>query len=193
MEQLHRKRCKRYDIEGQAHCLTFSCFRGQPFLLHNDAWRWMVEALSPERRRGLYDLWAYVLMPEHTHLVVLPHRQVKVSRILTSIKTSVAKRALLRAQKNSPILLQRMTHRMANGTRHYRFWRRGGGYDRNLRSVRDIYEKIRYTHANPVRRGLVVAPEDWYWSSCRAWQTGDDVPIAIDWDSLPWQRAEAMR
>ena len=193
MERLHRKRCKRHDVEGQAHCLTFSCFRGQPFLLGERARLWMAEALSAERRQGLYDLWAYVLMPEHAHLVLLPHEGATISRILTSIKSSVAKRAFLWARKSSPSVLERMAHRTSNGRCHYRFWQRGGGYDRNLRSVHDVYEKIKYTHANPVRRGLVAAPEDWYWSSCRAWQTSDDDPIAIDRDSLPWQRAESTR
>ncbi|MBN2133541.1 MAG: transposase [Sedimentisphaerales bacterium] len=186
MERPHRKRCKRYNIEGQPHCLTFSCFRGQPFLLHEQARGWMAEALSAERRQGLYDLWAYVLMPEHVHLVLLPHGETTISRILASVKSSVAKRALRWAKENSPALLQRMAHRTSNAGCHYRFWLRGGGYDRNLRSVHDIYEKIKYTHANPVRRGLVAAPEDWYWSSCRAWQTGEDIPIVIDRDSLPW-------
>jgi putative transposase len=54
-----------------------------------------------------------------------------------------------------------------------------------LRSVADIHQKIAYVHANPVRRGLVECPEDWPWSSGRAWQTGEDHPIAIDRGSLP--------
>ena len=68
--------------------------------------------------------------------------------------------------------------------RAYRFWQRGGGYDRNLRTVADIYEKIEYVHNNPVRRGLAASAEEWPWSSCRAWQNGGNVPIAIDRGSL---------
>ena len=67
----------------------------------------------------------------------------------------------------------------------HRFWLRGGGYDRNLRSVSDVHEKIQYIHANPVRRGLVVNPEDWLWSSARAWLCNVDEPIGIDRDSVP--------
>jgi len=29
MDAPHRKRCKRYDVPGDAHFLTFSCFRRQ--------------------------------------------------------------------------------------------------------------------------------------------------------------------
>jgi len=81
--------------------------------------------------------------------------------------------------------LTRLEDVQPNGKRAHRFWQRGGGYDRNLRTVADIYEKIDYIHANPVRRRLVAEPEAWPWSSCRAWQTGEDEPMPIDRDSLP--------
>jgi hypothetical protein len=51
--------------------------------------------------------------------------------------------------------------------------------------VSDVYEKIEYVHANPVRRGLVSKAEDWPWSNCRAWQSGADEPISLDHNSLP--------
>lgn len=72
-----------------------------------------------------------------------------------------------------------------NGSRAYLFWQRGGGYDRNLSSVRDIHEKIRYVHENPVRRGLTPRAEDWPWSSAAAWKTEKDLPVQIDRESVP--------
>jgi putative transposase len=101
------------------------------------------------------------------------------------LKQSVAKRALLWIEHHAPQFLPRLEDLQPNGKQSYRFWQRGGGYDRNLRSVADIYEKIEYVHANPVRRGLVESPEAWRWSSCPAWQTGKDEPIAVDRGSLP--------
>jgi hypothetical protein len=35
-----------------------------------------------------------------------------------------------------------------------------------------------------VRRGLVTDVADWQWSSYPAWETGDDIPIPIDRESL---------
>jgi putative transposase len=69
--------------------------------------------------------------------------------------------------------------------RGYRFWQRGGGYDRNLRTTRDIHEKIQYIHNNPVRRGLVDRPGDWAWSSYGMWEDGHDGVVGLDWESLP--------
>jgi REP element-mobilizing transposase RayT len=42
-------------------------------------------------------------------------------------------------------------------------------YDFNVWSERKRIEKLRYMHCNPVARGLVDSPEQWAWSSVRAY------------------------
>ena len=42
-------------------------------------------------------------------------------------------------------------------------------YDFNVCTARKRIEKLRYIHRNPVKRGLVEAPELWRWSSFRAY------------------------
>jgi putative transposase len=185
MDAPHRKTCRRYDIPGDAHCLTFSCFQRMPLFSRERSCTWMLQALELGRTRQLYDLWAYVVMPEHVHVVLWPRSEVAIASILTTVKQSVAKRALLWLRREAPEFLTRLEDRQPNGECHYRFWQRGGGYDRNVRTVADIYREIEYVHANPVRRGLVTAPGNWPWSSYRAWQTGEDWPMAIDRMSLP--------
>ncbi len=185
MASYQRKQCKRYDIEGDAHCLTFSCFRRLPLFSRERSCLWMCEALKSGQDRGLYDLWAYVIMPEHVHIVLFPHSEVKISRILTTLKQSVSKRALIWLNANATDFLSQLADIQPNGKKSYRFWQRGGGYDRNLRTVADIYEKIQYVHNNPVRKGLTSRPEDWQWSSSRAWESGIDSPVPIIRDTLP--------
>jgi len=137
------------------------------------------------QRKQQFDLWAWVIMPEHVHLVLLPLEQAKISEILTTIKQSTSKRAIRWLRDNAPEYLPQLCDRQPNGRQSFRFWQRGGGYDRNLRSVRDIHEKIAYTHLNPVRRGLVATEADWRWSSAAAWRTGVDEPLKIERESLP--------
>jgi putative transposase len=134
----------------------------------------------------MYDLWGFVFMPDHVHVVLLPRPDIRTSQVLKTIKSSVSKRAILWVKRNAPDFLKQMEDIQPNGDAHYRFWQRGGGYDRNLRSLEDVREKIRYIHANPVRCGLVDSPEKWYWSSYHAWETVEDVPIPIDRESLMW-------
>ena len=41
-------------------------------------------------------------------------------------------------------------------------------------------EKLRYMHRNPVVRGLVLAPEEWNWSSYRHYALGERGPVLVN-------------
>jgi putative transposase len=78
-----RKRCRRYDDPGHAHALTFSCYRRLPLLSKDQTRRWLIEAIDVARRLVHFDLWAYVIMPEHAHLLLAPQfsLQKNISRV----------------------------------------------------------------------------------------------------------------
>ncbi|TLD41748.1 MAG: hypothetical protein JETT_1973 [Candidatus Jettenia ecosi] len=60
------------------------------------------------------------------------------------------------------------------------FWQAGPGYDRNIASKDDLFEKIHYMHRNSVRRGLILNPQEWKWSSA-GWYAGErEVVLAVD-------------
>ena len=182
---IHRTHRKRYDIPRHAHYLTFSCFRRQPFFFRPRAPRWFLDAVDAARSRHPFDLWGFVVMPEHVHLLLLPTHQTRISQILRSIKRPVTTKAIAWATHHSPPFLSRMAHVQSSGRACHRFWQRGGGYDRNLWTPRAIHEKLHYIHANPVRRGLATQADGWVRSSYDAWRTSTDDPIRIDRDSLP--------
>jgi putative transposase len=97
----------------------------------------------------------------------------------------VAKRAVQFVRRQAPAFLGRMTDRQPNGKEAVRFWQRGGGYDRNLWEPRYVWEMIDYIHANPVRRGLCRRPEEWPWSSARAYVGCRHEGPSLDRASLP--------
>ncbi|HUS47631.1 MAG TPA: hypothetical protein VM098_05900 [Phycisphaerae bacterium] len=183
--QGHRKLCKRYDIPWQAHALTFSCFRRQPFFSGQFAPGWFLESLDAARTAEPFDLWGFVIMPEHVHLLVLPGDSSRIARILWRIKKPLTDRVLEWVAVRSPEFLPRMEHRREDGRVVHRFWQPGGGFDRNLWNARLIHKELSYMHENPVRRGLVAKAADWPWSSARAWAEGVDVPLRIDRESMP--------
>jgi hypothetical protein len=41
-------------------------------------------------------------------------------------------------------------------------------------------EKLRYLHRNPVKRGLVSSPEQWEWSSFRAYAFGETGVLRVN-------------
>ena len=180
------KQCRRYNDPGHAHALTFSCFHQRPFLSRRRSRQWMIEAISDSRTKHRFALWAYVLMPEHVHLLIWPTQpEYSISRILSSLKQPVAKRALLHVRQFAPSFLHQMEDRQPSGTVHHRFWQRGGGYDRNLTEPNTIWWEIEYIHANPVRRGLCLTPTDWAWSSAAEFATPGTGLLSIDRASIP--------
>jgi putative transposase len=180
------KTCKAVDAPGEAHALTFSCYRRQAFLSRDRARAWTIEAIGRATSEHKFRVWAYVLMPEHVHLLVCPEEPVySTSALLKSIKKSVANRAIRYVREHAPAFLDRMADRRPNGSIVHRFWQRARGYDRNIWSPRYVWEMIDYIHANPVRRSLRERPEDWAWSSAGDYLDGRIGPLAIDFASLP--------
>jgi putative transposase len=183
-----RKRCRRFNDSGHAHALTFSCFRGRAFLSRDRSRHWMLEAIRRARDVHQFHLWAYVLMPEHVHLLILPlSATYRISAILSSLKQPVAKKAVRYVRACAPTFLDLMRDRQPDGTETFCFWQRGGGYDRNLWESRYIWSMIDYIHLNPVRRGLCERPEDWVWSSARAYSGRglSSDSLEIEFSSLP--------
>jgi putative transposase len=181
-----RKACRRFNEVGHAHALTFSCFCRRPFLSKDRSRMWLIEAIDQARQIHAFDLWAYVVMPEHAHLLIWPRKPMySISRILTSIKRPVSRKALSYVRTSAPNFLSQMEDRQPGGRVHDRFWQRGGGYDRNLTEPKSIWAEIDYFHANPVRRGLCDGPTAWLWSSARELEQPGSGLLRLDLSSVP--------
>jgi putative transposase len=182
------KRLRRYSEPGQPRELTFSCYRRYPFLGRERTRDWFREALEQARQKSGFHIWAYVLMPEHVHLLVYPdQRPERMGQFLQHLKEPIARRAVAYLKANAPAWLARLQVREGPRLRH-RFWQPGVGYDRNITTAAALRAMIDYLHANPVRRGLVDNPEDWEWSSARWYAGARPVKIEMD-DSIKTELA----
>ncbi len=157
----------RYQQAGELHFITFSCYRRLPHLGSPAARETFERSLEAMRRRYGFFITAYVVMPEHVHLLVSEPRRVLLSKAIQSLKLSVAVQL-----------------------RERPFWQ-PRYYDFNVFSERKCLEKRRYIHRNPVSRGLVEQPIDWAWSSFRHWWTGEREVVEIEshWTAM---RREAV-
>lgn len=170
-----------WDEPGHAHFLTYSCFQKLPLLGRERTRQWVIEAFESTRNALDVDLWAYVIMPEHVHVLLHPRRaNYHMKDILIALKRPVsdAARKYLE-QTNQHAWLKRLSV-IYPSREVFRFWQPGGGYDRNIFRTRSIPAVIDYLHANPVRRGLVATPTEWQWSSARFWAGAADVPLRMD-------------
>ncbi len=167
----HRKTVKRFHEPGDYHELTFSCYRRMP-LLTNDEWRHLLARSLDQAIHGQScRLIAYVFMPEHVHILVQPTtHEVRIDLLLKALKAPFSTRIKRQLEDVDSPLLGRLTVRERPGVHRFRFWQEGGGYDRNLGSVKTVEAAIAYIHQNPVRRQLCDQPTDWRWSSARHYQ-----------------------
>jgi len=168
---------RRIDKPGDVRYLTFSCYRRLP-LFSNDRIKDAFAAhLARCRDDMAFRLYAWVVMPEHVHLLVFPDvSQCPMAVLLRSLKEPFARDVLRRWRRLDARILTRVTDPRGQ----VRFWQRGGGYDRNIRSETDLAEKMEYIHTNPVQRGLVKRPDEWKWSSARSFTRGYEETIPID-------------
>ena len=177
MTKRHRKSI---DEPGPAHELTFSCDHRWPFFQAEWTCQWLAQAIDRARVEYSFLLWAYVFMPDHIHLVVLPtDENHSISDILKAIKAPVGRQAIEYLEVNAPDWLPKITRQRGQITERL-FWQSGGGYDRNVIAPKTLLKMIDYLHANPVRKQLVVRPRDWKWSSAAWYDDLTAVPLAVD-------------
>ena len=173
----HRRNC---NGPGHAHELTFSCYRGFPFLKADRTSQWLADAIETSRRELNYELWAYVLMPEHVHLLIRPRDiEYDIAAIRKAIKSPVGRQGIEYLQANARDWLPKVTRQRGKKIERL-FWQSGGGYDRNVMEPVTLLRMIDYIHMNPVRRGLVERAEDWRWSMAAWFLAGGETPIAVD-------------
>jgi putative transposase len=100
-----------------------------------------LETLQHYRQEGHYKLHAFVVMPDHVHLIVTP-LGITIERVMSLIKGG-------------------FSHRLAS---KLPVWQRGFT-DHRIRDAEDMEARRGYLHMNPVRGGLVVAAEMYPYSS----------------------------
>ncbi len=141
-------------------------------------------AIDHARHKHSFDLWAWVFMPDHVHLLIKPGTDsYNISKILQTIKQSVSRKEINYARKNNPESLTLLLTGLKD--RPFRFWQDGGGYDRNFHSRKLISASIDYIHNNPVKAGIAKNAEDWVWSSAIEWLGLGVSPLNIDKRSIP--------
>ena len=172
-----RNPLRRYYGRGDLHFITFSCYRRRPSLATPRARDRLVRILAEERLRYGFRLLGYVVMPEHVHLLMSEPVKGTPSKVLQALKQRVS-RALRRKRKGSAGGQLALPFRGAEAEERA-FWQRRF-YDFNVWSRRKVREKLEYMHANPVKRGLVLHPKDWPWSSWSHYAKRERGLIAID-------------
>jgi putative transposase len=162
-------RLKRFHESGQTHFVTFGCYHRRKSLSAPEAARIFESALERVRRAFELNVYGYVVMPDHVHLLVSEPQHATLADAIKSLKQGVSRR-----------LICESAH----------FWQKRY-YDFNIRDSEQFTEKLRYIHRNPVARDLCERPEHWEWSSFNHYATRCEGTVAIEseWAARKRERA----
>ena len=105
-----------------------------------------------------YRLLAWVVMPNHVHVLFQPMQGWTVAKIVASWKKFTARRICDDLRKAGEKVFGPVWHR--------EYW------DRHIRDRKHFEQVVRYIHRNPVKAGLVETEGSWLWSSAHCGDPG---------------------
>jgi putative transposase len=165
---------RRWEGEGHVRFLTISCYRRLNLFASpavRDAYADHLKAtLEHEQSRDIRCV-AWVVMPNHVHLLLQPPHDVTLTETLRRLNGGFSRLVLARCRSLGHAG-RRVLDRIADAKGNPRFWQHGGGHDHNVCNDEALHEIIRYIHENPVRRAMCDLPTQWRWSSAR-WYEGE--------------------
>ena len=149
------------------------------------------DALDEARRSGGFLIFAFVIMLDHLHLITNSNLSAKEThRFINGI---VSRRVIdyLEASDHKASLQKLRIQERKDGWK-YSLWQ-GHPDTRLLWSERMLWQRIQYTHLNPVRAELVDHPNNWRWSSARIFHGRplENEPLLVDLDKIVWRKSEA--
>ncbi len=147
-------RMARLVVPHYPHHVTQRGSRRQPTFFSPGDYDDYMTLIAQAKAAASVEIWAYCLMPNHVHLVVVP------------------------AHPDSLTLLFRDAHLRYTRRINFREGWRGHLWQERFHSFvmdeRHLLATVRYTELNPVRAGLCSRPDEWLWSSVHAHLCGTD-------------------
>jgi len=150
-------RLPRLTLPGIPYHVTQRGNRRQPIFFSTEDRQVYLELLREQAGRFGLEIWAYCLMDNHVHLVVMPRTEQSLTRAMGETHRRYARHV-----------------NVGQGWRGYLFQ---GRFSSVAMDEVHLIAAVRYVERNPVTAGLVAHAEDYPWSSARAHVLGNPDPV----------------
>jgi|ERR1700722_6013 len=140
--------------------VTFSTFQRRRFFVVESYARLFLKTLYGYRRQGKFSLHAFVLMPDHVHLLFTPARDVSLERAVQLVKGGYSHAAGIEIGRRE-------------------IWQKGFT-DHRIRGAQDFAGHRLYIHQNPVMGTLVAGASDYRYGSAFPGFRLDEWPPAAE-------------
>lgn len=166
-------RRRQFDDRLYAHFVTFSVHRRRRLLDHDFPKRIVLGVLNDELESFAAKCVGFVVMPDHMHAIIWLPAPGQLSSFMHAWKRKSSFHIRNWYREHAPNYFEGF----GEGKR---FWL-PKYFPFEIYSRRKMEEKLKYTHENPVRAGLVTRAVDWPWSSARWYLEGRSVGVPIEW------------
>ncbi|MBN1779168.1 MAG: transposase [Candidatus Buchananbacteria bacterium] len=192
---------KRFNLENQIYFITSKTFDNEKIFSDDRSCRLFIEVLNECKDKYGFELFGYVIMPDHIHLLIKPNPRNTISDVMHRIKGSFAYKYLMMTRNhkgsatrengiNKPTLL-RMSQsqlRVADpswvGEKRQRIkqqpiWQKSF-YDHAIRNHQDFLEKLNYIHKNPLKHNIANDLNQYQYSSYQNYYLSNNNLTKID-------------
>ena len=170
---------KRYYGNDHLHYITFSCHRHRKLLSMPERRDLFLQVLEETRRSYRFVVVGYVVMPDHVHLLIGEPERGTQSTVIQVVKQRFVHKLLRMQTPGRPALRDFRRVGAWSVDKAGEIWNKRF-YDFPVWSEKKRVEKLRYMHENPVRAGLVLEPQQWPWSSYRAYIYDEPGPVLLN-------------
>jgi len=177
----------RISIDTPVYFFTSVAHKRLPIFQTDKLKKIVCDAFDEARRSANLLLFAYVIMPDHSHILTDSKR--KPSDTLRFLNGISAKRVLDHLKENATMSLEKLRMFEKKGGYKYSVWEHHADTFR-VTSESAFMQKVNYIHQNPVKAGLVEHPDEYLYSSSRIWNRRplENEPLRMDLDQIEWRR-----
>jgi len=171
----------KFDKMGNCYFITTTLFKFEKlFSLGDDYNLIIIESLKQQINKHKTELYAYVIMPTHIHLLFRLANGESIIDFMRDLKRDTSNKIKLQLQKDNQIEIRNRLSSYSRGYKNQKFKVWMDRYDDVMISTEKAFNiKMNYIHANPVKSGLVENMEDWKYSSYRNYIFDDQSIIKI--------------
>jgi putative transposase len=170
----------RYRIHhpDRAHFVTCTVVEWLPVFTSSACCDIVVRSLEYCREHKALKIYAWVVLDNHFHAVL---GAPDLSAVLRDLKSFTAREILKQLPKEGRQWLLNLLqyYKGAHKPNPFQIWQEGS-HPQVITDDAMMLQKLDYLHHNPVKRGWVVAPEHWYYSSAHEWLGGAQPLLRVD-------------
>jgi len=167
--------------------VTATVLGWKQLFIQSDYARIILDSLDWHRKNGRWNLYAYVVMPNHLHAITKPLNDRSISNTLQSFGSFTAHAVLdrLKSEKRDDLLAFFAERQDRDAGKQHQIWQPIQA--KNVLSVSFLREKLEYTHNNPVAKKWHLAADrsDYAYSSACFYDRGLAPPVEVD-DIREW-------